>query len=323
MVFVWSYAICMMDFDRPLFKLLAPNDTAAAVGHQGGILIPSAMDRYFPQLGATISPAHPAAYEPIRAALFIGSLQVGLVSTRYQYQTWGGTRAPERRITGNLGPLRQHAGKDDLFLIERSLSEPDFYRLTLHRVGTPLYNVLIPRTGGRRWGPLDLRDTPVSETAIAEQLVAQEARETGPFELFDGDAVLVETRSTSLARSKAFSKRLLPMYQHRCAVCGRAHRSQHGHFETEAAHIVPRGLKGAADARNGLALCRSHHWAFDKGLFGILPSRHVVVHPLAGAEPDNAHLLAFNGVAVQNPSLLALQPAAEALAWHLQEIVKI
>ena len=95
----------MHDFDRPLFKKLAPNDTGEAAGHQGGFLVPRDLDRYFPQLSTAVTATNPTVDRTIRAALFVGSQQVGLVATRYQYQTWGGTRTPERRITSNLAPL--------------------------------------------------------------------------------------------------------------------------------------------------------------------------------------------------------------------------
>jgi hypothetical protein len=35
----------------------------------------------------------------------------------------------------------------------------------------------------------------------------------------------------------------------------------------QAAHIVPKNKNGTDDPRNGLTLCRAHHWAFDAGLF--------------------------------------------------------
>jgi putative restriction endonuclease len=311
----------MHNFDRPLFKRLAHNDTGAAAGHQGGVVIPKDMDRYFPQLSGATTAANPVVDKHIRAALFVGSLQVGLVETRYQYQTWGGARSPERRLTGELGPLRNVAAADDFLIIERSLSDPDFYRLTLHRAGTPAFAALVTKVGGRRWGPVDTRDIPVPETEIVASLADQHTHEAAPLELFDNTAALQETRTKRIARSQAFSRRLLPLYEHRCAVCGHAHAAGNGVTEAEAAHIVPRGLKGADDARNGIALCRSHHWAFDRGLFGVRPDRRIIVRPAAGADARNAHLLPHGGALVREPSNAALRPAANALAWHLQNVV--
>jgi putative restriction endonuclease len=311
----------MHDFDRPLFKRLAHNDTGSAAGHQGGIVIPKDMDRYFPQLSRAATAGYPTVDKQIRAVLFVGNIQVGLIETRYQYQTWGGARSPERRLTGSLGPLRNAAAAEDFLLIERSLSDPEFYRLTLHKSGTAAYAALVAKTTGRRWGPVDIRDVPVPETEIEVSMTEQEAHETAPLDLFDNTAALQETRTKRIARSQAFSRRVLPIYEFRCAVCGHAHAADNGSTEAEAAHIVPRGLKGADDARNGMALCRSHHWAFDRGLFGVRPDRRIVLRPAAAAELRNAHLLPLAGSPIREPTVAGLRPAANALAWHLSNVV--
>jgi len=36
------------------------------------------------------------------------------------------------------------------------------------------------------------------------------------------------------------------------------------------------GLGGSVDRRNGLALCKNHHWAYDNSLFHIDPSERTV-----------------------------------------------
>ena len=40
-------------------------------------------------------------------------------------------------------------------------------------------------------------------------------------------------------------------------------------IEAEAAHIIGKDVLGTDDPRNGLALSRTVHWAFDDGLFTI------------------------------------------------------
>lgn len=112
-----------MDFDSPLYKLLAHNDTGQAVGHQGGIVIPKALDAYFPQLSRRVTYAAPTQEEIITADLFVGSRFLETVETRYQYQTWGGERSPERRLTRNLTAMRNLAEADDLLITERSIAD--------------------------------------------------------------------------------------------------------------------------------------------------------------------------------------------------------
>lgn len=310
----------MHEFDRPFFKRLPKNDTGQAKGKQAGIVIVKDLAGFFPQL-APPSVSNPAPDIRLNAAMFDGGVQVGLGDTRYQYQSWGGTRL-ERRLTDNLGPIHSLAKKDDFLVMERSLSDPLFYRLTLHRAGTPGFAAILSKAAGRRWGALNTLDPPVPETEITACEQDQKEQELLPFNLFDNSAALHETRVRRIARDKAFSRRVLPLYDHRCAVCGLGHASVNAR-EAEAAHIVPRGLKGADDARNGLALCRSHHWAFDVGLFGIAPDRKVVIRPQATADARNAHLLPFHGKPIRDPSDISLQPDLSAFEWHLKNVVKL
>lgn len=141
-----------MAYDKPVFKMLAHNDTGGAVGHQGGVLIPKYLESYFPKLSSQVTPSKPTVSATLSAELFNGSTALAQVDTRYQYQTWGATRSPERRVTGNLGPLRSLAKADDILLMERSLVSPNTFRLTLIRKGTPRYGTIVASAPGRRWG---------------------------------------------------------------------------------------------------------------------------------------------------------------------------
>jgi putative restriction endonuclease len=309
------------EFDRPLFKKLAHNDTGAAAGHQGGILIPKELDKYFPQLSGKVSEEAPTVDENIRAGLFVGDNPVGIVSTRYQYQTWGATRQPERRITSNLGPLRNVANAGDYVVIERSIADRTFYRLRLLRAGTPEFKDLGRHAGTRRWGPVSAGEQPVSEPEIAVALGHQLAHEADPLVLFDNDATFSESRTKRISRSRAFQIHVSQLYQLRCAVCEEALQSPTGLGEAEAAHIVPRHLKGADDARNGLSLCRTHHWAFDHGLFGVNHASQVHIPKSVSALPSNAHLTPFDSKPLMAPTDPRLRPAAQALDWHMNNVV--
>ncbi|THD44009.1 MAG: restriction endonuclease, partial [Bradyrhizobium sp.] len=148
-----------------------------------------------------------------------------------------------------------------------------------------------------------------------------EAHEVGPLDLFDNAAALTESRAKRIARSRAFQQRVTDLYQCRCAACGNAFRSPAGDlYEIEAAHIVPRGLKGADDARNGLALCRSHHWAFDRGLFGVGQSGGIEVPPKVAALRENRHLTPLVAQTLRPPTDPAFAPAKAALAWHWSNV---
>ncbi len=59
---------------------------------------------------------------------------------------------------------------------------------------------------------------------------------------------------------------VLKAYQSQCVVCSVSRTDL-----LTAAHICPKSEGGSDDWRNGLALCATHHVAFDRGLFGFHP----------------------------------------------------
>jgi putative restriction endonuclease len=75
--------------------------------------------------------------------------------------------------------------------------------------------------------------------------------------------------TTRRVRSAVFSALVKRTYSYRCAICGETRKDTRGRAEVQAAHIYPVEREGPDDIRNGLALCRLHHWAFDGALFGV------------------------------------------------------
>lgn len=71
------------------------------------------------------------------------------------------------------------------------------------------------------------------------------------------------------ARSAAFAIDVKKLYGYRCAICGSGLRTPNSKPEVQSAHIYPKGLDGRDDERNGICLCRRHHWAFDTGWISI------------------------------------------------------
>lgn len=81
------------EFDAPLFKVLAKNDTGKAASNQGGPVIPKELQAYLPEISRPAG-VHAPGME-IDAILMIGATEVDRVKARYQVQTWGGTRSRE------------------------------------------------------------------------------------------------------------------------------------------------------------------------------------------------------------------------------------
>ncbi|AOW94557.1 hypothetical protein BFN03_06970 [Rhodococcus sp. WMMA185] len=77
--------------------------------------------------------------------------------------------------------------------------------------------------------------------------------------------VMAETKRR--LHQPVFRATVMRAYETRCAVCALGHGSL-----LDAAHIVPDGHdEGIASVRNGLALCKIHHAAFDVNILGIRP----------------------------------------------------
>ena len=291
------------------------------MGHQGGILIPKGLDEFFPQLAPLVTTANPSQEKFIVADLYDGPSFLETVETRYQFQTWGGTRSPERRITRNLTALRNRAVRDDVLLIYRSVFNDNYFKLVLIRQSSPEYVTILEKANGRRSGPLDTISLPVKEEEVQAQENEMAERAADPFQLFEADPHIIETRQKRIARARAFQKYVSNAYQYKCVVCRSALVHPLGKNETQSAHIVPRGRRGIDDVRNGIQLCRTHHWAFDAGLFTVMENYRIFVPDNIRNVAHNAALSALNNVEIMLPQEAILYPHPEALAWHCQNIL--
>lgn len=77
-------------------------------------------------------------------------------------------------------------------------------------------------------------------------------------------------------RRERFSRKILKAYSNRCAVCGISRFDALDNPEVQAAHIYPKELNGSDDTRNGVSLCRFHHFAYDGGLFSF--DENLIIH---------------------------------------------
>ena len=70
-------------------------------------------------------------------------------------------------------------------------------------------------------------------------------------------------------RDRQFMIDVLENFRYSCAFCG-FHAVLNGVATgVDAAHVHWHSLHGPDDVENGIALCKLHHWAFDKGILGI------------------------------------------------------
>lgn len=119
------------------------------------------------------------------------------------------------------------------------------------------------------------------EPVADEQTSLERALEDEP-QLTDKDDAYTEARRR--ARDTAFSELVRDAYDDTCAICGRNRETPDGTPEVEAAHIYPKRKGGSDDVRNGLALCKLHHWAFDTGWLAVSDDYEILVKDVPDKE---------------------------------------
>lgn len=123
-------------------------------------------------------------------------------------------------------------------------------------------------------------------------------------------------------RDEAFREVLLTEYNYSCAICEMKFVVDNLH-EAQAAHIVPKKQNGTDDPRNGLTLCRAHHWAFDSGLFTLASDYTIVLSPMVRrAESRKFELQSVEGTHIQVPNREVILPHPKAIEWHRERVFR-
>jgi putative restriction endonuclease len=123
-------------------------------------------------------------------------------------------------------------------------------------------------------------------------------------------------------REAAFSRQVKAAYANRCAFTGLDMRNGGGRSEVDAAHIKPvgEGHNGPDSIRNGLALTKTVHWMFDRGLLSIDSDyKLLIAKPLV---PEPILRLLDPGGYVLVPEKMQDRPHPAFLDYHRNNIFK-
>lgn len=119
-------------------------------------------------------------------------------------------------------------------------------------------------------------------------------------------------------RKRAFSQVVGPAYRMQCAVTGISLWAPDGSSEVECAHIMPIEAGGPDSVRNGLALSRTIHWMFDKGLISISTDGRILRSRYCPYEKPDALINKSGRVRVPDDS--AHHPHPEFLRYHRENV---
>lgn len=161
-----------------------------------------------------------------------------------------------------------------------------------------------------------------------ENLYSVDAFESEQLRLFKSggavyslDELKQESEEQEVVRSASFRSGVISLYEHRCALCHLKVVSSRGQFIVDGAHIKPFAKFRDDRLRNGLSLCKNHHWAFDRGWFGIDDDYRLVVprDRIAETAPTGAQTMRDrHGQVILLPAKTDYLPDPEALQWHRQ-----
>ncbi len=121
-------------------------------------------------------------------------------------------------------------------------------------------------------------------------------------------------------RDAAFSKQVKTAYKDTCAVTGLKIINGGGRAEVEAAHIRPVSDNGRDSVRNGIALCKTVHWMFDRGLISIDDDYTLLVKK--GSIPDSMLAMFRPDRRLCVPLSTTVAPHPEYLQYHRDTIFK-
>ncbi len=122
------------------------------------------------------------------------------------------------------------------------------------------------------------------------------------------------------SRDPAFRRVILSAYDETCSVCGLHLISSSGISVIDAAHILPFHKFKNDDIRNGLALCKTHHWLFDRGLLSVDDNYRVMISNTIEEEQPRGAVTRFKKEDVSLPRDEGRWPSELALEWHRERV---
>jgi putative restriction endonuclease len=121
-------------------------------------------------------------------------------------------------------------------------------------------------------------------------------------------------------RDAAFTTVVRQAYDSTCAMTGIRLINGGGRCEIEAAHIRPVSEHGPDSPRNGIALSRTCHWMFDRGILSIEDNGKILT---AGSlVPEAVQRMLNPEGTVLMPENQIWQPHRQFLYWHRENVFK-
>ena len=122
------------------------------------------------------------------------------------------------------------------------------------------------------------------------------------------------------SRDPAFRRLVLEAYHESCAICHMKLDNSLGISIIDAAHILPFSQFHNDDVRNGLSLCKLHHWLFDHGLLTVDTKYTIHVSQKIDYEYPKKLLRKYHDQQILLPQEEKNLPSSVALSWHKNNV---
>ena len=281
----------------------------------------------------SVERVHPLIEGIYKPAGFVYPLSVSsMLKSQYRDQvfhnpdrTWWINYSPKEGgmdIAVNAGLIRCMTDHEPL-LVLRQVSDKTSAEGARHRLlGLGFVENFDPTTNLFRIRGLEWDETStflgigLSDNLLETALRLESLEQWTPFVAEDRTVYRVSRQK----RDAAFRNIVLANYGHTCAVTGQRFYSPR-HVEADGAHIIGKEVRGTDDPRNGLALSKSAHWAFDRGIFTISDRYEIVVNPRVSSDSVASFpALEMNRRKILLPQDSCYWPHPDALAWHKKEV---
>ena len=124
-------------------------------------------------------------------------------------------------------------------------------------------------------------------------------------------------------RDKSFSLSIKNQYRYYCAVCRSKVITPGGKVIVDGAHIIPWEVSYNDDPRNGISLCKNHHWMFDEHLYTIRPDFSILISPILTEKSQKIDIKSLADTKILLPDDKVFIPAEEALLYHNEKFEQL
>lgn len=116
-------------------------------------------------------------------------------------------------------------------------------------------------------------------------------------------------------RNRQFRKRVLDVYDRRCALTGMKLINGGGRAEAQAAHIMSVEAGGPDVVNNGIALSGTVHWMFDRGLIALSDDGDILLSRKIN-DIEGVGKMIYSDHKARLPASSAHRPHPRYLQWH-------